>query len=245
RQCYYASFAPGAGLIFPPTAAVYQVYGPSQDRDPNRRLNWDQQQNLQRGFIRSRTLSQFISMETRPAQTPFSVRPAAGDTTAGDTTAGDAAATLAVKSGLAQAVPLLIVRDRAGNYYWGAVPANGSAELLRQPDVELLRKNYVEQLLARRKPAKTLRENGWQVQPADRFPVFSVVRPFGAAADSMDPVGRSVLERYLSAPWFGAGAGEMLQPGQFLALVDEAPGLSIGVQNVTEESSLHLLFGEW
>jgi hypothetical protein len=230
RQCYYASFTPGAGLIFPPNAAVYQVYGQLQERDPNQRLNWDRQQNLQRGFIRSRTLSQFISLETRPAKTPFRIRPVAGSPAA-----------IHVKNELPQAVPLLIVRDRDGQYYSGAVPAAGTAELSLQPDVELLRKSYLEQLLGRRNAVKTSEENGWRVQPADKLSLFSSTP---VALDTITPEGRSVLDRYLNSPWLSAGAAE-LRPGQFLALVDEAPGLSIGVRRVTEEGSVHLLFGEW
>jgi hypothetical protein len=71
HQTYYAGIPPWSGLQFPSDAAVYPVdqlpermgfYNNREMRRAPRATRWDETQQLQRGFIASRTLSQFVVM---------------------------------------------------------------------------------------------------------------------------------------------------------------------------------------
>ena len=78
RQSYYAAIAPSRGLTFPGDATVFPIlYQPGQrfsgGERPDNRLDWDDQQNLTRGYITSRTTTQFMVLRATQSQAKLAV----------------------------------------------------------------------------------------------------------------------------------------------------------------------------
>lgn len=230
RHCYYASFAPSAGLEFPEDAAVYPVYARLDDGDSDQRMNWDQQQNLQSGYLRSRTLSQFIAIENRAAKSPFVITPAAGEQE-----------TLTVQNNAGQPVLLILARDHQGRYYAGSLAADTTEQLQRERDGPGTLGLKLKLLWDKRQAYEANKGSGWRVQGNNRFG-FRFMTTKGGTFNPM--ATQSILESHLNSDWQSRNKIR-LEPGQFLAFVEQAPGLSLGMKGVMEEDSIHLLWGNW
>ncbi len=121
RQSYYAGIAPSRGLTFPEDTAVYPVQQfPTGEHDGRwqrqRMLAWDDGQHLQSGYMSSRVASQFLAI--RAADTKAGLYP-------NKLTAPTEAA-----NRLDADILMLLVRDRAGDFYWAeSVAKDASAKL--------------------------------------------------------------------------------------------------------------------
>jgi hypothetical protein len=214
RHCYYASFAPSRGLAFSEETAVYPVYARFEDGDTDQLLRWDQQQNLRAGFLRSRTLSQFIAIENRAAQSPFVITPAE-----------QGQDLLNLKNNSGQAVSLIIARDHEGNYYSGSIGAEATGQLQRESDGMKSLYTRLEVIWDKRQAYESNKVSGWRVQGNNRFAGRIV---FPTPSGTFTPlITSSILESHLNTDWDGRNKIRLL-PGQFLAFVEQAPGSTLG-----------------
>ena len=119
RQSYYASIAPSRGLTFPSDATVFPIlYQPGQrfnsGERPDNTLVWDEQQNLTRGYITSRTTTQFMVL--RATQSPDKLAVTEG---------ASAGQPPQVANQLKTDIRLLILRDSRGDFWQGDELADG------------------------------------------------------------------------------------------------------------------------
>ncbi|NOZ41352.1 MAG: hypothetical protein GXP24_14165 [Planctomycetes bacterium] len=124
RLSYYAGIAPSDGLKMPVDTVVYPIL-PSRSESSNfgrrhvnqqRSLEWNQQQLLTRGWMGSRTPTQYLAITARPTkkQLEFKVQPEQ----------------LSVTNQLGTQVLALVVQDHEGNIFVGdSLAAGGTAKL--------------------------------------------------------------------------------------------------------------------
>jgi len=124
RLSYYAGIAPSGGLQMPLDTAVYPIL-PAQSRlnrfgsrhaNQQRDLLWQQQQRLTRGWLGSRTPTQYLALTARVTkkQLQFDQQQAA----------------VRVTNHLGTEVLALVMQDHAGNIYLGnQIAAEGTANL--------------------------------------------------------------------------------------------------------------------
>lgn len=65
RQTYYAGVAPAEGLRFPADVAVIRMPASESDHEYPLEMAWDPDQRLTRGWLRSRTMAQFLCLRSR------------------------------------------------------------------------------------------------------------------------------------------------------------------------------------
>ena len=228
RQTYYSSLAPSGGLVYPRSAAVYPLLPnpvQEQSRGTIRRLDWNENQELRRGYVRSRTPAQFMVVNALPCLSELQVKEGTK---------------LQIENRLEMDLSLLVVRDTKGNLFVGREVSDGAA-------MEL------EPVLASGLPAlnKQLRDIFADSQPA--FPKgFRRNENWGyrnryaySYIDQQEPSVRtqtSILEKQLAK---ANGQLEKMPSRSYLAIVDETPQVPLGVNGAKEVSSFHLVIGKW
>ncbi|MEM8944037.1 MAG: hypothetical protein AAGD11_02560 [Planctomycetota bacterium] len=145
RLTYYAGIAPSDGLEMPKDTAVYPVlpsrgssstFGRSQSNE-QRVAEWQQQQRLTRGWLGSRTPTQYLTMTAKPSELQLAFQ-----------RKGDS---LIVDNQLGAEVLCLAVQDHQGNVFLAEnLPIDGSATLTPSDFVDAssqLRRYFSESIL--------------------------------------------------------------------------------------------------
>lgn len=230
RQTYFASVAPSRGLKFPSDTLVYPLMlKPSNERDSFRAIDWEPDgQRLKTGFISSRELQQFMVVRSGQSETKLEV------------TEKKTSPKLQVRNSLGTKIQFLVLRDSQGNYYAAenlpldatADPAPAKAEDSRIALDKLIKKQEPEY------PEgydPTLSGNGLTRMFRGAFPTGSPYSPVSTKISLLEKSIRDV----------SASNVELLDPGTYLALVDVAPDVPMGVTNSKQKESLHLIRGRW
>jgi hypothetical protein len=234
RQTYYASLVPSKGLVYPDDTAVFPlVHHPEQYARPgsNRyRVHWEgNQQRLAAGFLRSRTLTQFLGIRAAPSKLRLEVA---------ESVIGQSPPKVANQ--LQTRVRRLVLRGRSGDYFWAEDGLEiGEATSLKPISAADARK-LVAQVLADNKPA--FPEGYDPSADSGRGGFFWNVGWWGQSSVRPDH-GSSILESNLRS--LEIGPGDLLEPGTYCAVVERAPDVPLGIENVTEEMSLHVVIGRW
>ena len=111
RLSYYAGVAPADGLKMPLDTAVYPISPErrsrrsSQHMTDRKEIQWDQHQNLKRGWLGARTPTQYLTIAARPSTKKLQFERQGDD--------------LFVTNHLGVDVISLAVQDEAGNFYSG------------------------------------------------------------------------------------------------------------------------------
>ncbi len=231
RLSYYAGVAPLGGLRFPDDVAVIPLeHFPVEQGSAERELIWEQDQWLAKGWLASRTPTQLLTMRSRA-------------TSRGLTISGseDNPESIRVENGLGTRIVQLVVRDKAGPYYWAADLGAGAAA-----DAE-----PVAQTEAQRRLAPTFAEHQPRYPPGlDRY-ASSGFSGWGSyrrrwlwmANQTNAPPPQQetgLLEQSLLAARSAA-----LEPGSYLAVVEQSPEAALGTPAAREEASLHVILGTW
>ena len=231
RQTYFASVAPSRGLRFPADTLVFPlVLKPNKSSEFNyKAIDWDKDgQRLKSGFISSRSLQQFIVVRSAQSETKLEV------------IEQKSAPQLQVRNTLGTKIQMLVLRDSQGNYFAAEnLPQDASAEpaAAKMEDAQVAL-------------TKLIKEQDLKF-PDDYDPSNSgnaLTRMFRGAFPnygSYSPVSTevSLLERNLHQ--VGSSTIELLEPGTYLALVDIAPDVPMGVPVSKQKESLHLIRGRW
>lgn len=232
RQTYYAGLAPSRGLTFPEDAAVYPVSQYSEhdyrSKPSGRVLLWDEGQHLISGYIRSRSTSQFVVVQTQETERHLKVRDARDGFLTGSNQLG---ATLMH----------LLVRGADGKFYAGKdiapaadlrLPAVTSAEA-----AAVFRKVYNDN-----RPAFPPGYNsqyyryGWNYRN-------SYSRWTNNENNLPTPSFQlGVLERQL---YDSTSLGiDKMSPSSYVAIALQSPEVAVGY-DAKEEASFHVIAGKW
>jgi hypothetical protein len=138
RQTYYASLAPYGGLQFPLNAAVYPILldtqgGGRQSSNPNR-IQWAGSQHLRRGYIGSRTLSQFLVIQPTKS-------------TAANIAFSTSDGKLAARNELGGRIAHLLVCDEHGQLHSASGLSVGETETLKPTDGQDIASNIRDALV--------------------------------------------------------------------------------------------------
>jgi hypothetical protein len=222
RLSYYAGIAPRDGLVMPRDAALYPIL-PRWDRRLYSRsgiprdLRWQaNEQDLTRGWLASRTPTQYLQIAARPSTKRLDMR------------AADAGLTVVNRLGVA--VTHLAVQDHAGRIYWGESLAPGERQVLPA----------VERNIATGAIRRLFTEN------LPEFPGDYVAQSSGMYySQSMYELGLShnLMEAELAA--VNSALVDSWPDGSYIAFTATGVEVAIGVEGAAEEASFHVIRGSW
>ncbi len=241
RLSYYASFAPADGLRFDDETAVYPVmpgyheryaYG---SRFAKLEMNWkNDQQHLARGWLRSRTPTQYFSQATSETDIGIAFAQAGDELTA--------------TNNLGQAIELLLVRGQNGN--WHFAEAVGDRRITDMPPVDKVElvKRFRALMTenAPQYPATIEQSIGtWNryTRRQDRQRYWQLNGEFDYAGVGMDD---NLMSERIET-WMGNQGSEPLDlaPGSYLAICSRSVVAELGLSGVLEKGSMHLIAGRW
>jgi|GEM_PF-470429 len=226
RVAMFAGLPPSGGLRFSPETAVFPIW-PLEKEFENGRVDWSEGQTLASGWLRSRTRTQFLTVNHHRERGRLEI-------------AGPSDGKLKVANGFEWAIEGLLVADRKGNTYFAAGLQPGeSAELSpatkadRQQLDALLRRYPLE-------PPDDLKVN----RREHRRTPFSIGR-YRRYRYTELPIkyADNLVERRISEFLGIRLEGRKLDPSSYLAVFAENPGLDLGVDSPTEYDGYHLLLG--
>ena len=239
RLSYYAGVAPSGGLTFSDDVAVLPfVFDPvSQSgwRSVEQAMSWDEDQHFKRGWLASRTPTQYLTLRSRPSK----LRLAIDDTRR-------ASDELVIENLLDAPIEQLAVRTADGKYYWATdVDRGGTARAKRTEASEAM--SWLRKCLADNQPDVPARHGSAVVLRRVRFarrPSLLLLMYRGNRSESPTQ-GTSRLERSLQDPAMSGGGRPLLAPGTYVAIVRESPEVELGTDSAREEASFHVILGEW
>ena len=235
RQSYYAGLAPSSGMTFPKSTAVYPIvhktrgrYG--QPRAHGRRVNWDDEQNLQQGFLNSRSTAQLIVIEPRTTEAHLVIDERNTDTAR-------------VTNNLGVVIQGLVLCDSQGQPLGCARLPPGETLQTYRIDVDGFDKQW-SALFASHRPTFPIGFDPDQVENASA--IFGTTYYSGWRVDTSLPqptINSSVLERGMRS--IGKLRIGDMSPRTYIAITEKAPLMSVGIDSVNEEASFHVVRGSW
>lgn len=237
RLSYYAGFAPSAGLTFSPDVATLPL-----EKTPNwysaggrsRYLNWTPQEHLVRGWLPSRTPTQFVTL--RAYRDPSEL--AIDDT--------DPAAPLKVTNRLGTKIHQLVVCDSTGRlFHTDELAGNAGKDITALANEQDKKRalGHFAGALGFDSPdypgaVETSTAVRWGI-----FPTARNIRSWRTQGDSQDTTN-SLLEGELArvrALMFS----EAFVPRSYFAIVDRPQSVEVGVDGMLEKQGLHVIVGSW
>jgi hypothetical protein len=236
RQSYYAAIAPSGGLVFPDDSTVFPIeYEPNLNRGNSNgvrgKLTWDEGQHLTAGYLPSRTATQF--MVQRATKTPAQLI----------VKEGAASQPPEVENRLDSQVRYLLLRDSRGDYWTCKSLGDAAGTKLAAIDPAAAEKELQKlgQAVAPDLPRgydPNLHHNNALSFLSPRYGGWNV--DSGAAQPVM---AASILERNLAECLLPTK--RPLDPGTYTAVVESSPVVPIGVPQVRQEASLHVIQGRY
>ena len=240
RLSYYAGIAPAEGLRFSGDTAVLPLMaGHVGARETSvRELTWDDDQRLQRGWLRSRMPTQFVTVRCRPSQHKLQITSPKDDT-----------GPMSVRNHLGTTIEHLVVQDKDGKHYAAktAIDAGATAQLQQIDSAGAMQP--LRQIELDRRPQIPPSMDRWAGGPRRRR-AFGRRGAYRFSGDEMMSIqGASILERELKKLAAAADPSDphspLLVPGSYVAVVRSSPEVSLGVDSAREEDSFHVIRGKW
>jgi hypothetical protein len=227
RQTYYAGMAPGGGPKFPLNAAVHPLeLNPITGTSENpKTLAWGGSQRLARGYITSRTLSQFMIIH--PTQS-----------TAANLNIGQKGGVLTVENELGGPIQELVVWGKDGVLYVGKNIDEGASTTLVKAEllwVANFRSAMMAQILAPDVSAGLAPSRGYR---GGNYMGDFVDQGLAAPNDET-----SLLESRLARVSFNAE--KELAPGEYIAIMPQSTLVPLGIAHAKDEDSLIVVKGRW
>ncbi|MEX2113826.1 MAG: hypothetical protein WD845_11610 [Pirellulales bacterium] len=231
---YYTGMAPADGLHFSERTALYPVFRDSTHQgsvQSVRALAWTPEQHLVRGWVPSRTPTQYETV--RPHASQRELRIAESSEPKGCT----------IENRLGAKIELLMLRSAAGDLYFGRdIPVDGRAAL-EVLDDDAKAENASLEMFNRRNsgaggsPAAV-------VTPAARLlfgPTGRNNRNFGNAYAVN---GSGLLDGMLALTFQEIGS-QLPDKRTYTAIVERPPDVEVGMDGLVERQSLHVIRGTW
>jgi len=242
RLSYYAGLAPRRGLTFPDDVLVLPLeYAPVPDyRDPplRRELIWregqqGEQQWFASGWLSSRTPAQLLTVRSRPSRLGLQLIRSPGNPGPPQ-----------IRNGLGTRIEQLVVCSDDRKLYWAegidadqTVPLEQFTPQAGAKFWEVFRSNQPQV------------PEGIQTRYYGSGGVFGLRyyrSPYGNPAIAPPTQQTSRLEASLADVQTLAGAGfSLLEPGSYVAVVEQSPEVVLGVASARQEASYHVILGKW
>jgi hypothetical protein len=230
RLSYYAGLAPSGGLTFSKDTAVYPLEAqpsPMGRGQATRVVVWGERQNLTRGWLASRTPTQFVTVRAVPTKAMLAVSPA------------DAGLTL--ENQLGSDLMHVVVADEQGRFFYARDLAAGNSNAASEtPLVEALAR--LAPVISAARPEAPAEMSAYQSFPQQRGYGFS-------SFDSPWPDPRQETSRLEQAFELLSQADHLgllpLGPRSYVALVRRSPLAEYGYEPVEESGEIHLILGRW
>jgi hypothetical protein len=223
RLSYYAGIAPRDGLTIPSDAAMYPIMPRWERRLQRRRgvpreLHWKaDEQQLTRGWLASRTPSQYLQVSARPSTKRL------------DLHVTDAGLTAANRLGVD--VTHLAVQDREGRIYWGENLAAGQRQVFT-PVERNVAMGYMRRLFTDNLPQF----------PSD-YDAQNSSTSYGSYSMYEHGLSHNLMEAELAA--INSALVDSWGDGSYIAFTKTAVETAVGVEGATEEASFHVIRGTW
>lgn len=233
RISLFAGIAPSEGLTFSPNTAVFPMWAPldfGQSRFESGRIVWGEQQKLVDGWLRSRTRTQFTTIQHRTERSRLEI-------------ASTSPSKMTISNGTEWDIASIFWVDEKGDVYVGsALGAGNTGELNRVSD-----EDFQEQL----KPfheALTLNEE--LEVPID------VKENKQSALGLMEmkiqqflkiKFQENELEPPPGNPFFNPREKpkKIIPKRSYLAVLTNRPGIELGLEDTDERAGYHLLWGRY
>jgi hypothetical protein len=231
HQTYYAGIPPWGGLSFPKNAAVYPVdllperMGSSNDFELRRSIratHWEDKQDLSRGFISSRTLSQVVVICPFESERKLLIN-------------GDK-----VTNQLGVNLKHLFLRDSSDRILYCAKLAPGETTTLRKMDKG--DEQAMEDLIAEAKPQPM--KDFDAAAAASAISGLSRYR-YSIRSYSTQPDGDGMLLEEFKQLADPVRTKASIGPQTYLAISDQAIEMPLGSKSAAEIMSLHVIRGKW
>jgi hypothetical protein len=231
RLSYYAGLAPSGGLRFPSDVAVMPLdYLPLEVRTYGRELKWEDDQWLSDGWISSRTPMQLVTLRSRPSARGLSITEPEGQS-----------GTLTVENGLGTAVRQLLIRAKDGRYFWTDdldAGASAVADAVQLADAQTRLGATFQSHAPALPPGLTYAGRRWSRRRGYYdYPSYGRSSDWGLS-ESTQRTG--LLETLLAA-----ARAARLEPGSYVAVVEQSPEVVLGTPSAREEGSLNVVLGQW
>jgi hypothetical protein len=229
RISLFAGMAPSEGLKFSPETAVYPLWAPLQfghtqfqSQFESGRVVWGEQQELTDGWLRSRTRTQFATVQPRTERGRLQVESRSGNQ-------------LVLSNGLEWDISGILWADETGELYVGEELAAGSQGVLEKVEDDTFgpQLEAFEDLLERNEKLEMPDDIKESKQPEVglmevKIQQFVAIRQTGNV-------------KFRSA---GSGVSDrIIGPRTYLAVLAVRPGIELGLEDTTEHAGYHLLLG--
>ncbi len=238
RISLFAGMAPSDGLKFSPNTAVYPVWPATHLREGSKfesaRTVWGEQQHLADGWLRSRTRTQFATVQHRTERGRLEVG-AASDSR------------LSVSNGLEWDIEALVLVDGDGNIFEGdTLGAGNSGTLTKVAPHNLGKLGGVVNLL-RQYPLELPEDLALDTQ---RDPFSRPFEPRSRRSLSQMQSGgmmESLIEAFKSINTKSSARDleQILPRRSYLAVLADRPGIELGLEDTDERAGYHLLWGRY
>lgn len=234
RLSYYAGMTPSEGLLFTRQTALYPVFRDSSytgSVQAERATEWTSEQRLVRGWVPSRTPTQYATVHPHTSQRELRVV----ETTepAGCT----------VENRLGAKIRFLMLRSANGDLYYGQDLAPDGRLALEDINDEAKAEARASEMLKRR---SALAPNAMTVSatPASRLFFGPARRQTMRMGNSYSVYGSSLMDAELAIAFEEIGA-RLPDKNTYIAIVERPPDVEVGMSDLIDRQSLHVIRGTW
>jgi hypothetical protein len=239
RLSYYAGLTPGAGLTMPADVVLYPIIPSWSASNINAQIGtardvvWREgEARLTRGWLRSRTPTQYLTIRSRTSPHRLELTPARGR--------------LRAKNELGTTIKFLVVLDDA-NKVWaseqlgsGAVVFLQSAE--RSEAVRKLRKLVTEHT-SELPAALAGNESEYAAMQRAQWRMYSGQYGADLSEHNLDTnLANDALTRLAG---LAGQNGLTLPPRSYVAVTATGPEVEFGMKSAEEQASFHVIVGQW
>jgi hypothetical protein len=226
RVAMFAGMPPSGGLQFSADTAVFPIW-PDEKEFENGSIDWSDGQALTAGWLRSRTRTQFLTVNHRRERGRLEI-------------SGPADGKLKVANGFEWTIEGLYITDRNGNtYYTGNLRPGESVELSPSTTEDLARLHELLQRYPLEPP-----DDGKGRRRHVRSPFrFGRRYPFRRQVEFPIKYSDNLMEKRIAHFKGIRLEGKKLPRSTYLAVFAENPGLNVGVESPTDFDGYHLLLG--
>jgi hypothetical protein len=244
RLSYYAGMAPAAGLTFPSDVAVYPLlnkYEYLPQETTRKKMYWEDDQRLVQGWLDSRTPTQYLTVRSRPSTCRLEITPIP-----------DSSGVLQIENRLGVPIDRVAIRGRDGKYYEAAQVAPGAKARAKPTTLQEIR-FWLSAADTENQPLfpPGMDQRSWnRVMRSSRHYYYyyrNMPNAVNLGGSRLEQVIGSLPASLVSSPEVLSSAGGNSPPasGCYIALVSRSPEVELGAPTAREETSYHVIMGEW